>query len=145
VFLISPFVGRILDWYKAKSGLDYTAAEDPGVQSVQKIYRYYKRCNYPTEVMGASFRNIGEILELAGCDRLTISPALMQELEISCDAVERKLLDDGTRTEREEPLSEGEFRWQLNEDAMAGEKLAEGIRSFTADQLKLEAMLSARA
>ncbi|ATX80409.1 transaldolase [Mariprofundus aestuarium] len=145
VFLISPFVGRIFDWYKAKRGLDYTAAEDPGVQSVQKIYRYYKRCNYPTEVMGASFRNIGEILELAGCDRLTISPALMQELEISCDAVERKLLDDGTRTEREEPLSEGEFRWQLNEDAMAGEKLAEGIRSFTADQLKLEAMLSARA
>ncbi|ATX82987.1 transaldolase [Mariprofundus ferrinatatus] len=144
VFLISPFVGRILDWYKAKEGHDFAAAEDPGVHSVQRIYRYYKRCGYPTEVMGASFRNIGEILELAGCDRLTISPALMQELEASDEHVERRLFDDGARLEREPPLKESEMRWQLNEDAMASEKLGEGIRSFTADQLRLEKLLSAR-
>ncbi|PJA31950.1 MAG: transaldolase [Zetaproteobacteria bacterium CG_4_9_14_3_um_filter_53_7] len=144
VFLISPFVGRIMDWYKAKNGRDYAVAEDPGVLSVQNIYRYYKRHGYGTEVMGASFRNVGEILELAGCDRLTISPALMQELDASTEALERKLVDDGGRIERETPLAEAAFRWQFNEDAMAGEKLAEGIRSFTADQLKLEALLAAR-
>lgn len=144
VFLVSPFVGRIMDWYKAKNGRDYAAAEDPGVLSVQNIYRYYKSHVYDTEVMGASFRNIGEILELAGCDRLTISPALMQELESSSETVERRLLDDGSRIEREEPVSQSDFLWLHNEDAMATEKLAEGIRSFTADQLKLEVLLAAR-
>ncbi|OIO71784.1 MAG: transaldolase [Zetaproteobacteria bacterium CG1_02_53_45] len=145
VFLISPFVGRIMDWYKAKNGCDYAAAEDPGVLSVQNIYRYYKHHGYATEVMGASFRNVGEILELAGCDRLTISPALMQELDGSTEALERKLIDDGSCSERQPPLNEAGFRWQLNEDAMATEKLGEGIRSFTVDQLKLEALLAARA
>jgi transaldolase len=144
VFLISPFVGRIMDWYKGKSGHDYAAAEDPGVLSVQQIYRYYKGHGYATEVMGASFRNIGEILELAGCDRLTISPALMQELDSSNETVERRLVDDGTRCERETSLGESAFRWQLNEDAMGTEKLAEGIRNFTADQRKLEILLKAR-
>jgi len=144
VFLISPFVGRIMDWYKAHEGRDFTAAEDPGVQSVQNIYRYYKSHGYTTEVMGASFRNIGEILELAGCDRLTISPGLMQELDASGEKLERRLVDDGRRKACELPLGEGAFRWQLNEDAMAGEKLAEGIRNFTADQRKLEALLGAR-
>jgi len=144
VFLISPFVGRIMDWYKAKSGQDYTASEDPGVLSVQQIYRYYKNHGYATEVMGASFRNIGEILELAGCDRLTISPGLMQELDASNETVERRLADDGTRQACEPKLAEAAFRWQLNEDAMATEKLAEGIRSFTADQQKLEALLGAK-
>jgi len=144
VFLISPFVGRIMDWYKAKTGQEYAAAEDPGVLSVQQIYRYYKTHGYATEVMGASFRNIGEILELAGCDRLTISPALMQQLDSSSEPLERRLSDVGTGSDREKPLSESAFRWQLNEDAMATEKLAEGIRSFTADQRKLEAMISAK-
>jgi len=144
VFLISPFVGRILDWYKAKEGRDFSAQEDPGVQSVQNIYRYYKGHGYATEVMGASFRNIGEILELAGCDRLTISPGLMQELDASDEPLQRRLDDDGTRSACEPSLGEAAFRWQLNEDAMASEKLAEGIRNFTADQLKLEALLGAR-
>lgn len=144
VFLISPFVGRILDWHKARSGRDYAAAEDPGVQSVQRIYRYYKGHGYDTEVMGASFRNVGEVLELAGCDRLTISPALLQELDVSNELLERRLVDDGIRSEREQPLAESAFRWQLNEDAMASEKLAEGIRNFTADQRKLEALLEQR-
>jgi transaldolase len=144
VFLVSPFVGRIMDWYKGKSGHDYAAAEDPGVLSVQQIYRYYKGHGYTTEVMGASFRNIGEILELAGCDRLTISPALMQELDGSDETVERRLVDDGAHCERETPLGESAFRWQLNEDAMGTEKLAEGIRTFTADQRKLEILLKAR-
>jgi len=144
VFLISPFVGRIMDWYKAKEGHDFKAADDPGVQSVQNIYRYYKSHGYATEVMGASFRNIGEILELAGCDRLTISPDLMQELDASDDVLERRLADDGTRKACEPPLGEAAFRWQLNEDAMAVEKLAGGIRNFTADQRKLEALLGER-
>jgi len=144
VFLISPFVGRILDWYKAETGREYPAEEDPGVLSVQEIYRYYKNHGYATEVMGASFRNTGEILQLAGCDRLTISPALMQELDASGDAVERMLLDDGTRHECEALLGEADFRWQLNGDAMATEKLAEGIRTFAADQCRLEALLGAR-
>ncbi len=144
VFLISPFVGRIMDWHKAKNGRDYAALEDPGVLSVQNIYRYYKRHGYGTEVMGASFRNVGEILELAGCDRLTISPSLMQELEASTEALERKLFDDGSNVGHEQRLTQIDFRWQLNEDAMATEKLAEGIRSFAADQGKLEALLIAR-
>ncbi|MDQ6993092.1 MAG: transaldolase [Mariprofundus sp.] len=143
VFLISPFVGRIMDWYKAKHGHDYLAAEDPGVLSVQQIYQYYKKHGYHTDVMGASFRSVGEILALAGCDRLTISPSLMQQLEASREVVTRILIDEGARSEREELLSAGEYRWQLNEDAMATEKLAEGIRGFTADQLKLEALLRA--
>lgn len=143
VFLISPFVGRIMDWYKARDGQAYSAAQDPGVLSVQNIYRYYKQHGYATEVMGASFRNIGEILELAGCDRLTISPGLMQELDASDEALERRLVDDGTRKACEPPLGEPAFRWQLNEDAMASEKLADGIRNFTADQRKLETLLAA--
>jgi len=144
VFLVSPFVGRILDWYKAKTGQDYAATVDPGVLSVQQIYRYYKSHGYRTEVMGASFRNTGEIVELAGCDRLTISPALMQQLDSSTEPLQRRLYDQGESCEQEAPLSESAFRWQLNEDAMASEKLAEGIRGFTADQLTLEVMLRAR-
>lgn len=144
VFLVSPFVGRIMDWYKAKNGRNYVAEEDPGVLSVQNIYRYYKSHAYETEVMGASFRNVGEILELAGCDRLTISPALMQELESSSETIERRLFDNGNHIDREEPVSQSDFLWLHNEDAMATEKLAEGIRSFTADQLKLEVLLAAR-
>jgi len=144
VFLISPFVGRIMDWYKAKNGCDYAAAEDPGVLSVQQIYRYYKQHGYKTDVMGASFRNVGEVLALAGCDRLTISPTLMQELDSCSEVVERMLSDDVKCSAQEAKLGEAAFRWQHNEDAMATEKLADGIRSFTADQLKLEALLKTR-
>lgn len=143
VFLISPFVGRILDWYKKDSGRDsYPAAEDPGVLSVSKIYNYYKQHGYHTVVMGASFRNSGEILELAGCDRLTISPQLLDELASTEGQIERKL--DPSQPGAEQPklsLNEAQFRWMMNEDAMATEKLAEGIRNFTADQIKLEALL----
>jgi transaldolase len=144
VTLISPFVGRILDWYKKAEGVDgYPAAEDPGVKSVTRIYRYYKKHDYPTVVMGASFRNTGEILELAGCDLLTISPQLMAELEAAEGDVPRKL-DPATAAVEGEPrleLTEIDFRWALNEDAMATEKLAEGIRNFTRDTEKLEAMI----
>ena len=143
VYLISPFVGRILDWYKASTGkTDYSAAEDPGVQSVTAIYNYYKEYGYNTVVMGASFRNTGEITELAGCDRLTISPALLQELQDS-DAELPVKLSAATEVKTPDfaPLSEAEFRWDMNENAMATEKLAEGIRNFTADQIKLEAKL----
>ena len=141
--LISPFVGRILDWYKANTGEDYEGPEDPGVQSVQKIYDYYKQFGYPTEVMGASFRNTGEILELVGCDLLTISPALLSELSRSTQPVTRKL---GRETSNALPIErvgidEKEFRWRLNEDAMATEKLAEGIRRFTADIRNLEELI----
>ncbi len=138
--LISPFVGRILDWYKTKSGKDYAPADDPGVQSVREIYAYYKKFGYPTEVMGASFRNKGEVLELAGCDALTISPKLLGELKASEDPVERKLNPDtatGARIERLQ-LDERKFRWLLNENAMATEKLSEGIRIFNADAMKLK-------
>ena len=141
--LISPFVGRILDWYKADTGRDYEGAEDPGVQSVQKIYNYYKQFDYPTEVMGASFRNTGEILELVGCDLLTISPELLSELAQSTEPVRRKLSPETSNTlpiERVK-LDENEFRWQLNEDAMATEKLAEGIRRFTDDIRNLEGLV----
>ena len=144
VTLISPFVGRILDWYKAHDGKDYAPAEDPGVQSVTAIYRYYKEHGYPTIVMGASFRNRGEITELAGCDRLTIAPGLLAELQASDAPLPRKLEDKGASKERPAPLSEAEFLWQHNSDPMAVEKLAEGIRKFAADQEKLEAMLAAK-
>ncbi|WP_020683190.1 transaldolase [Marinobacterium rhizophilum] len=144
-FLISPFVGRILDWHrKANPGTDYAPDEEPGVLQVREVYRYFRRHQYPTVVMGASFRNAGEILALAGCDRLTISPQLLEELAGSEASVERVLDDNGERAEWPAPISEAEFRWQFNEDAMATEKLAEGIRGFEADQLKLEALLRER-
>ncbi len=141
-FLISPFVGRILDWYKKATGKDsYAANEDPGVVSVTSIYNYYKANGYKTIVMGASFRNIGEILELAGCDRLTISPQLLEELANAPGEVAAKLTDNGATEQPGAALTEAEFRWDMNEDAMATEKLAEGIRNFAADQEKLETML----
>lgn len=147
VQLISPFVGRILDWYKKSTGRDgYPAAEDPGVLSVTRIYRYYKKFGVATEVMGASFRNTGEILELAGCDLLTISPALLGELAGSTTQVSRKLsVEDANSAAIEKvPMDEKNFRWMHNEDAMATEKLAEGIRLFAADTAKLEAYLTPR-
>ena len=143
VFLISPFVGRILDWYRNNTELVITSpADDPGVQSVARIYDYYKQHDYRTVVMGASFRNSGEIEQLAGCDRLTISPALLQELAGDNAALPRQL-DPDRPARREAPLhlQESAFRYQLNDDAMATEKLAEGIRNFVADQLKLEQLL----
>lgn len=145
VFLISPFVGRILDWHKAKAPeADFSGANDPGVQSVSKIYQYYKTHGYKTVVMGASFRNIGEIKALAGCDRLTISPSLLAELEAENGGLER-VLNPSARSETQKlALSEAEFRLQLNADAMATEKLAEGIRNFIADQIKLEKLLLER-
>ncbi|WP_118858955.1 transaldolase [Haemophilus haemolyticus] len=145
VYLISPFVGRILDWYKANSDKkEYAPAEDPGVISVTKIYNYYKEYGYNTVVMGASFRNVGEITELAGCDRLTIAPALLKELQENSTALVRKLEYKGEVKAKPQPLTEAEFYWQHNSDAMAVEKLAEGIRKFAIDQEKLETMLSAR-
>lgn len=143
VFLISPFVGRIMDWYKASTGKDsYLAHEDPGVLSVTKIYHYYKEHGYKTVVMGASFRNTGEITELAGCDRLTISPQLLEELSQTETAVETKLQDNGATKTPGEAMTESDFRWEHNQDAMATEKLGEGIRNFAADQDKLETMLN---
>ncbi|MFC2274050.1 MAG: transaldolase [Haemophilus parainfluenzae] len=145
VYLISPFVGRILDWYKANTDKkEYAPAEDPGVISVTKIYNYYKEYGYKTVVMGASFRNIGEIIELAGCDRLTIAPALLKELQENSTALVRKLDYKGEVKAKPQALTEAEFYWQHNSDAMAVEKLAEGIRKFAVDQEKLEAMLSAK-
>lgn len=142
--LISPFVGRILDWHKAKAGKDFSAAEDPGVLSVNEIYSYYKKFGYPTEVMGASFRNKGEILELAGCDLLTISPQLLGELKASAEPVERKLSPATAAASKLEKVSldEKSFRWRMNQDPMATEKLAEGIRQFNADAMKLEKYLA---
>lgn len=142
--LISPFVGRIMDWYKAKTGETYTGENDPGVKSVQEIYTYYKKFGYRTEVMGASFRNIGEILELAGCDLLTISPGLLSELQESESAVVRKLDPDtaGDADIEKINLDESSFRFLLNEDAMATEKLADGIRLFAADIVKLESIIA---
>lgn len=143
VQLISPFVGRILDWHKKSTGKDYAPAEDPGVLSVTRIYHYYKKYGHRTEVMGASFRNKGEILELAGCDLLTISPSLLEELNRSTDPVERRLepaaaaIMDVARVSYDEKS----FRYALNEDAMATEKTAEGIRNFAADIIKLEAVV----
>ena len=145
VYLISPCVGRILDWYKANTDKkEYAPAEDPGVISVTKIYNYYKEYGYKTVVMGASFRNVGEIIELAGCDRLTIAPALLKELQENSTALVRKLDYKGEVKAKPQPLTEAEFYWQHNSDAMAVEKLAEGIRKFAVDQEKLEAMLSAK-
>ena len=141
--LISPFVGRILDWYKKDTGKDYPPAEDPGVVSVREIYAYYKKFGYPTEVMGASFRSKPEVLELAGCDLLTISPELLGQLKTSHEPVSRKLSPELARqlSLSKITLDEKSFRWMLNESAMATEKLAEGIRVFAADARKLQALI----
>ncbi|MGF1735281.1 transaldolase [Photobacterium satsumensis] len=144
VYLISPFVGRIMDWYKAKEGRDFEAQEDPGVISVSSIYNYYKEHGYKTVVMGASFRNIGEILELAGCDRLTIAPQLLAELEAAEGEVVEKLIDSNGTKERPAAMTHAEFLWDHNQDPMAVEKLAEGIRNFAVDQGKLETMIAER-
>ena len=135
VFLISPFVGRILDWYRKETGKDYNAEEDPGVQSVISIYNYYKHFGYKTEVMGASFRNVGEIIALAGCDLLTISPDLLAKLRESEEPVERRLSPEAAASKplQRLELDEKTFRWHLNEDPMATDKLADGIRRFAAD------------
>jgi len=141
VTLISPFVGRILDWHKKDRGVtDIPATDDPGVLSVASIYQYYKKFGFKTQVMGASFRNIGEIIELAGCDLLTISPSLLKELENTEGNLEKKLDADKAKLENINPITMDEktFRWMMNEDAMATEKLAEGIRKFTEDLVKLE-------
>ncbi|MFM2295133.1 MAG: transaldolase [Verrucomicrobiota bacterium] len=142
--LISPFVGRILDWYKKSTGKDYAAAEDPGVVSVKEIYAYYKKFGHTTEVMGASFRNVGEIQELAGCDLLTISPNLLAELKNSEAPLARKLSPEIAKQTKLERLvvTENNFRWLMNENAMATEKLSEGIRAFAADTVKLEQMIT---
>jgi transaldolase len=146
VQLISPFVGRIYDWFKAVNKRDYVGAEDPGVQSVREIYTYYKHFGYETEVMGASFRNVGQILELAGCDLLTISPELMEKLSESHDEVDRKLTPERANKAdvKRIELNENKFRYLLNEDAMATEKTAEGIRKFAADITKLEKFVAAK-
>ncbi len=144
--LISPFVGRIYDWYKKENKRDYSGAEDPGVQSVQEIYTYYKKFGYRTEVMGASFRNVGQILELAGCDLLTISPELLAELAKSTGGVERKLDPEkakATDIQRLE-MDEKKFRYLFNDNAMATEKTAEGIRKFSADIVKLEKFVASK-
>ena len=148
--LISPFVGRIYDWYKKQAGSDWDEAKmgganDPGVQSVRRIYAYYKHFGYQTEVMGASFRTTSQIVELAGCDLLTISPDLLQKLHDSNEKVERKLsAETGTDQAIERiAVDESSFRFQLNDDAMATEKLAEGIRAFAADAIKLEKLIDA--
>ena len=144
--LISPFVGRIMDWYKAKTGKDFAPAEDPGVKSVREIYDYYKKYGYGTEIMGASFRNTGEIVELAGCDLLTISPALLAELKKSTEPLTRKLDPASAKSSKIErlELDEKKFRYLLNDDAMATEKTAEGIRLFAADTVKLRKYLAER-
>lgn len=147
VTLISPFVGRITDWYRAKDGIDvYAPDDDPGVQSVRKIFYYYKHHGYKTEIMGASFRNVGQILGLAGCDLLTISPQLLDELAGMAGDVDRKLDPQQAKAMEMEKyaLSEKEMRWKHNEDPMAVEKLAEGIRNFTKDLRKLEAYVQQR-
>ena len=144
VQLISPFVGRIYDWYKKSTGIDYTGADDPGVQSVKRIYQYYRKFGYKTEVMGASFRNTSQILELAGCDLLTIAPDLLQKLADTDAPVERKLGGDApAATIDKVSIDEKTFRFMMNEDAMATDKLAEGIRAFCADSGKLKQMIAA--
>ncbi len=144
VQLISPFVGRIYDWYKAKNNTDYTGEDDPGVQSVRRIYAYYKKFGYQTEVMGASFRNTNQIIQLAGCDLLTISPSLLEKLAAASEPMQRKLNPETAAQEKIEKitLDEKAFRWLHNSDAMAVEKTAEGIRLFAADIEKLEADLA---
>ena len=146
VRLISPFVGRIYDWYKAKTGQEYTGADDPGVQSVRTIYNYFKKFGYETQVMGASFRNTSQILHLAGCDLLTISPELLGELQASDGPVTRQLSVEEAKASavQKVPMDEKTFRWMLNEDAMGTEKLAEGIRKFTEDIIKLEGLIAQR-
>jgi transaldolase len=143
ITLISPFVGRILDWYKRKEGRDFAPEEDPGVLSVRRIYRYYKQFAYPTEVMGASFRSTGQVLALAGCDLLTISPELLQQLQASQEPVVRHLQAQPSADPALERvrLDEKQFRWAVNEDAMASEKLAEGIRLFASDAGKLDRLI----
>jgi transaldolase len=144
VTLISPFVGRILDWYKKSLGVDsIPAPEDPGVKSVTHIYSYYKKFGYKTEIMGASFRNTGEIIELAGCDLLTIAPKLLGELQKDDGKLVRKLDPEAAKKSdiKKISLDEKTFRWMLNEDQMATEKLSEGIRAFSADLVKLEKFL----
>jgi transaldolase len=140
VFLISPFVGRIYDWYRKSTGSEYVGAEDPGVHSVTRIYNYYKSNDYKTVIMGASFRNLSQIEQLAGCDRLTISPDLLEALSLDRGKLERKLAP-GNAGELRHHLTEAQFRWDSNEDVMATEKLAEGIRQFARDQEKLERLL----
>ncbi|SGY96688.1 transaldolase [Moritella viscosa] len=142
VFLISPFVGRIMDWHKAKTGETYEGANDPGVISVSTIYNYYKASGYNTVVMGASFRNTGEILALAGCDRLTIAPQLLEELQNSLEPVAQALFSEAEQVAPKAKLTEAAFRWDHSQDPMAVEKLAEGIRNFAIDQNKLEAMIA---
>ncbi len=146
VQLISPFVGRIMDWHKAKTGNEFAPADDPGVQSVTLIYNYYKKFDYATEVMGASFRNTGEITELAGCDLLTISPNLLDELQSASGDLPCKLSEETAKQSGCEKVSldEAAFRWELNQDACATEKLAEGIRRFAADTVKLEEFLAGK-
>ena len=144
--LISPFVGRIYDWYKASEKRDYVGAEDPGVQSVNEIYTYYKKFGYKTEVMGASFRNLGQIIDLAGCDLLTISPDLLEKLSDSQEPVERKLDPEKAKAADVEKISSDEktFRYALNENAMATEKTSEGIRKFAADIVRLEKFIGTK-
>src|SRR5881392_94985 len=146
VQLISPFVGRIYDWYKKENKRDYAGPEDPGVHSVAEIYTYYKKFGIPTEVMGASFRNVGQILELAGCDCLTISPELMKELAESQEPLERKLDPEKAKAAKIDKLelNEKKFRWLLNDNAMAYEKTGEGIRKFAADVVKLEKFVASK-
>lgn len=146
-YLISPFVGRILDWFKKQNpDADYSGKNDPGVQSVTRIYNYYKANGYDTVVMGASFRNTGEIISLAGCDRLTIGPSLLEELAASNASIEQRLVAaNATSQDAKVDPTESAFRWDMNEDAMATEKLSEGIRNFAIDQVKLEKLLAAKA
>ncbi|MBU9853646.1 transaldolase [Rahnella aceris] len=145
VYLISPFVGRIYDWYKAKEpNATYDVEKDPGVKSVRDIYEYYKSHGYETVIMGASFRKVEQILALAGCDRLTLSPNLLEELKASDAPVERKLQPSSQAGKKPAPLTQAEFLWEHHQDAMAVDKLAEGIRQFAVDQKKLEDMLSAQ-
>ena len=144
VFLISPFVGRITDWYTANTDLAIEEpSDDPGVQSVMRIYNHFKTHDYQTVVMGASFRNTGQVEALAGCDRLTISPDLLQQLEADTGALSQRLLDSGDRSARPEPLGQSEFLLANNQDPMVAEKLSDGIRRFVADQQQLEALLGA--
>jgi transaldolase len=144
VRLISPFVGRIYDYYKAKTGKEYQGAEDPGVESVNGIFNYYKKFGHHTQVMGASFRNTGQIRELAGCDLLTIAPELLKELQESTQPIVKKLdAAEAAKANIEKiAMDEKTFRWMLNEDAMATDKLAEGIRKFAADIVSLEQIIA---
>ena len=146
VRLISPFVGRIYDWYKANTGKDYKGADDPGVQSVDRIYNYYKKFGYETEVMGASFRNTGQIIHLAGCDLLTISPNLLEELSKSTEPITRALSPEAAKASDAQKISldEKTFRFDFNEDPMAVDKTAEGIRKFSADIVKLEKLIASK-